>query len=288
MAPSRSEVEALVQLLEDPDEQVHSAVRARLQELGRPALPALRSARDQVDPPIDQELDRLVRDIHLGGVIDAWHVLMDAENADLERGVFLLALYRYPTVDISSYQDTLDAFANEVRPRVEKGSGAERALVLADYLTESLGFRGNREHYYDPANSYLNRVLDRKRGIPISLAVVYLLLADRLDVPVCGVDMPVHFLVKYPKTGDDLYLDLFNGGDVVSKESCVRFLLEAGIRPRPAFFRCASARTILLRMVRNLLGIAEEANRKQTVKELMRLIAPWDPHLEWDDGRDGS
>lgn len=284
-APTR-EVKALVQLLDDPDPDVQDSVRSRLDELGRAALPTLRDVRDRVDSSLRDEIDHVVQTLHFRDVRTAWNAVLSQEAVSLERGAFLLALYRFPQLDIEAYQEQLDDLAEEARPAVEAATGAARARQLAEVMTEQFGFSGNREHYYDPNNSYLNQVLDRRLGIPISLSTVYLLLARRLDLPACGANVPVHFLVKYAGPGGELFLDPFNNGDVVPKEDIVRFLLKAGIRPVPMYFQCAETTDILLRMARNLLAIAEDTNQTQTARDLRRLIAPHDPDLEIDDDED--
>ena len=282
-SPSLREVRALVRLLDDPDATVQASVQERLHALGRDALPALRTLRDEVAPEQRQQVDRLVHTLHVRDVETAWHATLNAEDTSLERGAFLLALYRFPQLDIPSCQERLDAWAERVRPDVEAAQGAKRAIVLAEFVSDTLGFTGNREQYYDPNNSYLNRVLDRRVGIPISLSVVVLLLAKRVDLPICGVNMPAHFLVKYAGPGGELYLDPFNDGAIIQKEECVRFLLKAGVRAHPRFLSCASPADILLRMGRNVLAIAEETNQKETAAELSRLLAPHDPTVEIED-----
>jgi regulator of sirC expression with transglutaminase-like and TPR domain len=277
MASPVSEIAALVRLLDDPDETVQERVRSRLEELGRDALPALRAVREDAGPEVRDQIDAVVHDLHLADVRRAWNAVLGSESVDLERGAFLLALYRFPTLDVEAYRERLDALADAARPAVEAADGGEQALALAQVLGEEHGFDGNRENYYDPNNSYLNRVLDRRTGIPISLSVVYLLVAGRLDLPMCGVNMPAHFLVRYADGRQDLLLDPFNGGQVVSRETCVRVLLRAGIRPAPAYFDCAPAKAILLRMVRNLRTIAENAGQTATAEELRSLAEPWEP-----------
>jgi len=275
-----SEIDSIVRLLDDPDAEVQSSVRARLEELGRDALPDLRSAREEADPDLRDQIDDVVHDLHLSDLERAWHSVMSAEEVDLERGAFLIALYRYPTLDIPAYRETLDEFAEAARPRVENESGAMRGVELAGFLADDLGFSGNRDHYYDPSNSYLNRVIDRRLGIPISLSVLYVLIGRRLGLPVAGVNLPAHFVAKYEGRDGEVFLDLFNGGEVISKESCVRFLLKAGIRPIPFYFEAANAQDILLRMMRNLLAVAKETGQAQTVEELTALMAPYDPEID--------
>lgn len=278
--PTPTEIEALVRLLDDPDADVQSSVQARLSELGPEALPALMDARDAADEPLQPLIEEVIHDLHFHHVQRAWTLVMNAPEVDLERGAFLLALYRFPGLDIPAYRDQLDAFANEARPAVTAAQGVERAFVLAHVLCDTLGFQGNEEHYYDPNNSYLNQVIERRLGIPISLSVLFLLLGERLGLPVYGVNLPAHFLVKYVDEHGEAYIDLFNGGEYVSKEACIRFLLKAGVKPRPVYFQAAGATEILLRMGRNLLAIARETGQAQMEEDLTTLLAPWDPSLE--------
>lgn len=277
---SPGEINALAQLLDDPDTDVQASVQARLNELGHQAVPELLAARDDADTALRPIIDATIRDLHFDHVHRAWSLVMDASEVNLERGAFLLALYRFPGLDIPSYRRQLDDFAAQARPAVERASGVERAFALADVMCHTLGFAGNEEHYYDPNNSYLNQVIDRRLGIPISLSVVYLLLGARLNLPVYGVNLPAHFLVKYVSEHDEVYLDLFNGGEYVSKEACLRFLLKAGMKPRPVYFRAADPQHILLRMGRNLLAIAHETDQTQMAEDLTALLAPWDPSLD--------
>jgi regulator of sirC expression with transglutaminase-like and TPR domain len=278
---SPNEVAALTKLLDDPDREVQASVRARLDELGREALPHLRTAREAAEDESTRDtLDALIHDLHVRVVERAWTSVMEADEVDLERGAFLLALYRFPDLDIPRYRAVLDGWAEDARPAVEAADGAERALALARFVTDDLGFEGNRERYYDPNNSYLNRVIERRLGIPISLSVVYLLLGQRLGLPVYGVNMPAHFLVTYVDGRGELLIDLFGGGEPVSKDTCVRFLIKAGIKPRGYYFEAVEPEEILLRMTRNLWGIAQEAGQTQTAEDLERLLAPWAPNVE--------
>jgi regulator of sirC expression with transglutaminase-like and TPR domain len=274
------EVDALIRLLDDPDDDVQASVHARLDELGHHAVPPLMAARDEADASLRPLIDSAIHDLHFEHVQRAWSLVMNASTVNLERGAFLLALYRFPGLDIPAYRATLDEWAEEARPAVQHARGVERAFALAEMMYDPLGFAGNEEQYYDPNNSYLNKVIDRRLGIPISLSVVYLLLGERLNLPVYGVNLPAHFLVKYVDDHGEAYIDLFSGGEYVSKEACLRFLLKAGVKPRPSYFQAADERAILLRMGRNLLAIAHETKQSQMADDLTALLAPWDPSLE--------
>ena len=272
MSSLTDELRALLHLLDDPDPDVQASVEQRFNELGRDALPPLRALRDTASPEEKDVIDTLVHDLHLRDVETAWHATLNADAVDLERGAFLLALYRFPQLDIPAYRAQLDDWADQVRPAVQAETGARRALVLSEFVSETLEMTGNRDHYYDPNNSYLNRVMERRVGIPISLSVLVLLLARRLDLPLYGVNMPAHFLVKYAGPGGELYLDPFNDGAIVQKDECVRFLLKAGVRTHPRFLSCAAATDILLRMGRNLLAIANEIGRASCRERVFPVV----------------
>ncbi len=278
--PTEREVDALIRLLDDPDAAVQASIQRRFDELGREALPLLIEAQASTEEPLRSELDALVHDLHMRDIVRAWTAIMEQTNSDLERGAFLLALYRFPRLDIPTYQEKLDAFAADIRPQIQAHDGAERAMALARYMCEELGFTGNEEHYYDPNNSYLNQVIDRRMGIPISLSVLYVLLGRRLRLPVYGVNMPAHFLVKYIDKDGELFIDLFNDGSYITKDECIRFLLKAGLQPRSGYFTAADASSILLRMGRNLLAIADDTGQQQMVDDLTLLLEPWDPSLQ--------
>lgn len=274
------EVKAIVRLLDDPDSDVQTQVEQRLVELGREAFPALREAYNAASGPLRDRIDDALQSLHWNDVRMAWHAVMSVQEPDLERGAFLIALHRYPDLDVESYLERLDDWAFKVRPRIEHAKGVGRARELIEFVSDDLGFSGNRRQYEDPNNSHLNRVIDRRIGIPISLSVVALLLARRLNIPLYGVGMPAHFLVKYSGARGEVYFDLFNDGQPVSREECVRFLLRAGIQPKPSYFEAADTTSILLRMLRNLRHLAQENGNTRVFDQLTELAAPYDPALE--------
>jgi regulator of sirC expression with transglutaminase-like and TPR domain len=276
------EVNALVRLLDDPDEDVQEQVQNRLTDLGREAMPALRRAYDASQGEQRRQIDEVVRRLHWNDIQTAWHAILGADEPNLERGAFILALYRFPSLDVEAYQEILDQWADRVEERVMRSVGVDRARVLMEFLADEIGLTGNRDDYDDPNNSYLNRVIDRRLGIPISLAVIALSMADRLAIPLYGVGMPAHFLVKYSDARGEVYFDVFNDGQPVSREECVRFLLRAGIQPKPAYFEAAPATEILLRMVRNLRHTARTSGNEQVYEELTALIEPYDDSTNAD------
>jgi regulator of sirC expression with transglutaminase-like and TPR domain len=183
----------------------------------------------------------------------------DDDEIELGRAAFLLAAVEYPELDVEAGRATLDRYAEIVRPRlVGLGDPGEVVRVMARFLHDELGFRGNAEEYYDPRNSYLNDVLDRRLGIPISLSTLYIELGRRLSLPFEGVGMPGHFLVRLRHPFAPVLIDPFERGAVVDEATCearLRGLYGPTARLNPAMLAPVSSRAIVFRMLANLKGV---------------------------------
>jgi regulator of sirC expression with transglutaminase-like and TPR domain len=212
--------------------------------------------------------------------------IVDRSDADLNlaESALLIALGEYPDLDPGPYLARLDEFADEIRSRATPDSDMPDVIrVLNQYLFVDQGFGGNLRDYGDPRNSFLNEVLDRKLGIPISLSVVYLEVAWRLDLPFEGVSFPGHFLVKCPYRGGQIVLDPFLKGISLGAEDLrdrVRRLVEGRHDmegPLEQWLAGASKRAILLRMLRNLRIHYVNRNRHDRALEFADqavLLAP--------------
>jgi regulator of sirC expression with transglutaminase-like and TPR domain len=182
---------------------------------------------------------------------------------ELAPAALLLGRIDYPRLDVSRYLDHLDALGADARARLTfeaaPSDPRDRIATLNSFLFEELGFAGNRDEYEDPRNSFLNQVLERRTGIPISLAVVYIEVARRAGLRIQGVNFPGHFLLRYTHApgsrGKDLIIDAFNGGALLSERDC-RELLREQVGEDVPFHRQllapARKRQILFRMLGNL------------------------------------
>jgi len=195
----------------------------------------------------------------------------------------------YPGLDVDGYVGEIERLAKRLRARLAPDTAVEdRVIALNEFLFDDLGFSGNVDDYYDPRNSYLNEVLDRRTGIPITLAVLYMEIGRRIDLPLEGVSFPGHFLVRLPLRGGTLVLDPFSGG-VPQSEAELRERLKRVI-PRDAaggvpvaelpldqFLEPASNRQILARVLRNLKGVYREKDIPDRLLEVLNrmiIVAP--------------
>jgi regulator of sirC expression with transglutaminase-like and TPR domain len=257
MVVNESQIRALIRLLGDEDEKIVRTISGKLVDIGTTAVPLLQEAEIE-QPEMAERIASVLEEIR-GGRLEDELVQLSAlpdGQMDLERGAFLIARYSYPSLDVPSYRRQLDEMAQEVRDRIgPRASSEETVKTLNRYLFTEQGFKGNTKNYYELENSYLNRVIDRRTGIPISLSVVYLLIGKRLSLPVHGIGMPGHFLVKYESDRYKIFIDCFNGGALLTEKNCQRFLTEAGYGCDDKYLQHSSVRAILSRMIKNLLAI---------------------------------
>jgi regulator of sirC expression with transglutaminase-like and TPR domain len=198
------------------------------------------------------------------------------QSMDLEAGCWLLARTRYPELNQPAYEVRLDELARELRERLT-GRETPRATVEVcnRHLFQTLGFRGNKEDYYDPDNSYLNRVLDRRLGIPISLGALYLALARRLRLPLRGVNLPGHFVLVWRSHAARFFVDPFNEGRLLSETDCREYCAQMGVEFGPETVSIASSRRVLLRMCNNLRAIyaASDGARAEQLDRFIALLS---------------
>ncbi len=217
----------------------------------------------------------------------------EAHGFDLAEAVLLLSQKEYPELDIPHYLRRLDALAAHARELLPADAGQlERVAVLNRILFDEEGFRGNAQDYYDPRNSFLNEVLDRKCGIPISLSIIYLAVGQRLGLNLEGVSFPGHFLVKLATGSSMVVLDPFVRGQVVSEAELI-LLLQTVHGGEPPLFTAdllatASKIDILVRVLRNLKGIylhQQDFDRALYVANCILLLAPDNAEALRDRGR---
>jgi regulator of sirC expression with transglutaminase-like and TPR domain len=188
-----------------------------------------------------------------------FELLAAKEPVPLARGALLIAKEEYPNLDIENYIDRLALLAREADPVVRAGEDTvERVQLLSHFLFAQKGFEGNREDLSDPRNSFLNDVLDRGLGLPITLSVVYLEVGRRLGLNLYGVSFPSHFLVKAVDERGELMIDPFCRGEILSLDHIRARLAEIYGQPvelHPAMLKPCGARHILARMLRNLKNV---------------------------------
>lgn len=206
------------------------------------------------------------------------------EEIDILRMALLVARHAHAELDPAPYIDRLARWADKLANTLpEKADVSTRIARLNHFMFEELGFSAAQEDYYSSHNSYLNEVLDRRRGIPITLALIYMVLGRRIGLELEGVSFPGHFLVKLTVMGGQVVLDPYNKGASLDEDDLrLRLISQYGKAPatiQPLLYR-ASHREILVRMLRNLKGIYQMQGEVQRALEIIDLIIAIDPHLD--------
>ena len=210
------------------------------------------------------------------------------EKIDLSRACLMIAEDAYPGLPVDRYLGEIERMAMRLRAQLPAGGAEERVMALNQFLFGDLGFAGNTDDYYDPRNSYLNDVLDRKTGIPITLAILYMEVGRRVGLPLAGVSFPGHFLVRLKLRGGTMVLDPFSGGAPLAerdlRERLQRVIPEGATDgvpvaelPLDQFLEPAGNRQILARVLRNLKGIYRDAGKPERMLDVlnrMLLVAP--------------
>lgn len=274
-APPERQRAALVKLLGDDDPAIYQAVRDKIVSCGENAREWLRPHALNPDPVVRRRVQEIVRHFDRLSTDNQFlgFCLKEGEDCDLEQGAWLLARTQYPEINTEAYSALLDSFAGELRLRIETLVRTRRILeTMIEFIRQDLGFTGNEENYYDPENSYLNRVLDRRTGNPINLCIVYLLLARRLQLPMVGIGFPGHFLCRFQTASDEFYIDAFNEGKLLTKADCIHHLIRGNFDLHEHYLAPVSARKILARSCGNLHQVYARLGQKEEATKFQRYL----------------
>lgn len=273
MSLDDSALRSLVDLLDDSDPRSLELVRRRILDVGAPAIPFLEARRAGAEPELAARFDAMAEELRFQDLRRGFGELAAERIPDLEAGAFLLSAFVRPGADPAVYRRWLDRVAAAAADDIaEDAPVSEAARRLAAHLFQSMGFAGNEANYYDPDNSCLTRVIDTRRGIPVSLSVLYLLVAKRLRLPVHGVGTPGHFLLGFREGGEARYLDAFRQGKLMDAHEVKRMLVRNGYEFRPEYLRPAGPREVLARMMRNLLSIYQKTGAAERAERLSALV----------------
>ncbi len=266
---------ALLKLLTDEDIAVYHTIRGKILSYGQSAGDWLRPHTLSSDPVLRRRAFELVQYLSKQDADNRFlaFCLNQGEELDIEEGAWLLSQTQYPDINVAAYQALFDSYAGDLRERIDFGATPESILAtINQYLFADLGFLGNESNYYDPDNSYLNRVVDRRTGNPISLCLIYLFIARRLRLPIVGIGMPGHFLIRFQSSTGEVFIDAFNRGKLLSKADCIKYLLHTSHGFQEGYLSPVSPRRVLLRVCSNLHQIYAQLELADETARLQRYI----------------
>jgi regulator of sirC expression with transglutaminase-like and TPR domain len=271
---SPSQLDALISLLDDSDWEVKQHVRQKLVGLGAAVIPVLEQKwEESFNPVLQKELEDLVHDLQFGLVKQRLKDWKDSENQDLLEGLWILNTYQYPDLELETLQVAIHQLYVEIWTFFASDLQAlDQVKILNHVLFKQLQFSGNTKNFHSPSNSMLSMVLESKKGNPISLCSLYLLVAKKLKLPIYGVNLPNLFVLIYSQGEDSFYINAFNKGVIFSKEDINNFLEQLKIDPQPAFFEPCSNVAIVMRFLKNLSTAFEKLGETDKVEEVQELL----------------
>jgi regulator of sirC expression with transglutaminase-like and TPR domain len=274
---TKSEIESLLLLMDDPDPFIQESVQNRFKQLGENAVPLLDEFRIETDNKDDKKrVSQIIHNITFPVLKADFQEILDRgvrNRKDLEYAVLTLSRFGNPTLRIEEYQNKLDHFAEMVEPTIRYRLDERRKMKqLIKFVFEDLNFKGDTEDYHNPDNCFIDQVIRRRRGLPITLSMVVMFLARRLEMPFFGVNMPIHFMLNYVSDKEEVLIDPYDNGAIVSYDQCYFFLKKNNIEPKPDHFKIASDIEVLIRCIRNLIHSYERLEQPRRVEDLKELL----------------
>ena len=275
-SPDDRDVRAMVGLLADDDSEIRARVIEHLARAGDRAIDALESARPTA--PHAERIAEALAAIRRATALRALEWFGSVEpDGPAETGALLVARVLNPAVDPEGIRQALDDLAARAPEPVRDSNPTIALPALAAHLYERCGFDGARADYPNPANSLLDRVIERRTGLPITLSVVYLAVADRVGMPLEGVGLPGHFVLRHPGATDRPYLDPFNRARLLNESDCVEIVQAYGFTLRPEHLAAVSPQEISARICRNLIAAyrnGQDSAREALVRDAHRRLRP--------------
>ncbi|MEO6980152.1 MAG: transglutaminase-like domain-containing protein [Mucilaginibacter sp.] len=278
-----TEVNSLIRLLDDPDSEIFEHVHDKLRSYGPEVIEYLEGAWEQAFGPVQQErIANLVHEIQFSIVkndLQLWH---QSGAFDLLQGILIINRYQYPDLDEQKFINQIEAIKRDIWIQMmNEASPSEQVKLINHVFYNIYGFSGNTANHLDPQNSYLSQVLETKKGNQISLAIIYSIIAQKLDIPVYGVNLPQHFILAYLdesvqsefEGGILFYINAFNKGFIFGRRDVDMFLKQLNLKFDKQFYEPCSNTDIIKRVLRNLISAYEHLGSKEKVAELNELLS---------------
>lgn len=274
-----NEFKALVSLLDDDDEQIVSHVQEKILSLGTPIIPLLEQEWEtNFNSQVQRKIEDLIHTLQYELLRERLKQWYESEEQDLLTGMWLVATYQYPDLDLVKLRQDLEQLYYETWLEFKPDLYPfDQIKLINSVLFNKVKFGANTKNFHSPGNSMINVVLESKKGNPITLCVIYMLVAQKLKLPVYGVNLPNLFVLTYK---DDrhaaFYINAFNKGLIFSRQDIENYINELHLAPQNSFFDPCSNLEIIRRVFRNLIMSFDkmgEHAKAEEVKELLLIIA---------------
>lgn len=275
----QSEIKAIKSLLKNTDEGTLKLLEEQFKTFDLKILKDINNEIPLDDIGLRKQFFSLVQKIKRGRLKEDFKTWAKSFSGSLEEGIFLVALFENPFLDLEHHLSTLSAWADTLSKNLKKVKLKSDPTSIINEINHfffmDLGFKGNKENYYDPENSFIDKVIERKLGNPILLCLVYLLITKKLNLPFNGVNMPAHFLVQYNDSFEPIYIDPFNQGEIITKLNCQERIKVLKLPWQEDYLSCPTNKQIIARVMQNLINIYHSEGQfelKEYLEEYVKIL----------------
>ncbi|HWK98448.1 MAG TPA: transglutaminase-like domain-containing protein [Parapedobacter sp.] len=279
---NEKEIDSLIKLLDDPDTEVFHHVEQKLIMMGPEVIGRLETVWGQsFDVMLQTRIENLIHKIQFEDVLQELELWKLSGSFDLLQGLIIVNKYQYPDVDEQKIINQIESIKRDAwLDMIYSMSAVEKVRLLNNILYNAHGFSGNTSNYHDPQNSYVGQVLETHKGNPILLACIYSIVAQKLDIPIYGVNLPKHFILAYTedhtpvenKDGILFYINAFNRGQIFGRHDVVAFLKQLNLAPNDDFVLPCTNVDIITRVLRNLVTSYSQAGNSAKTDEINRML----------------
>jgi len=270
----KKEIKALVSLLDDEDGEILSNVEQKLLSLGSEVIPILeREWENNFNPIVQRKIEDIIHTLQFESLLDKLYKWKNMKEQDLLHGMWLIATYQYPDLEFDTLKKEIEQIYYEAWTEFKPDLHPyDQVKVLNGVLFSKLRFSANTKNFHSPSNSMINTVLESRKGNPISLAIIYMLIARKLNLPVFGVNLPNLFILTYKSKEVQFYINAFNRGLIFSKEDIDNYISELHLTQQESFYEPCGHLEIIQRVLRNLMVSFEKIGDHYKVDEVKRLL----------------
>lgn len=281
---SEEKLTAMINLLDDPDQKIYQQVSQEILEMGHSAVPALENAWENAfNSSFQGRIEQVMQQIQFAEAFNALKNWRETSDHNLLDAAVIIAGYQYADLDKNFIYDFVDQLIQDVWIEMNANYTAmEKVGILNKVFFEIYGFKGNKKEFHSPKNAYINNVLEARKGNPISLSILYLEIANRLKLPIYGVNLAEHFILAYTeipinflkettKKNILFYINPFNGGTLFQAKEIEHFLAQLKIEDQEKFYLPCDKITVVNRLLNNLIFCYNKLENKIKVEEIINL-----------------
>ena len=270
---------ALIELLEDPDKEVYKTVKNELVDLGTNIIPNLEEAWEKnFDSLIQDRVEEIIHEIQFKSLLNELKLWISSPK-DILEGWMIISRYQYPELKKESFESTLTNIINEAHLAIENcNSDLEKISSLNTIIFSKYRFRGNVKNFHSPENSFINDVIENRKGNPLSLSIIYMHISRKIGLPVCGINMPKHFIVGFESEHHfdidsiKFYINPFSRGTILNRQDLETFLKREKIKESSKYFSPCGNKEILKRLINNLLHSYTYRSKKEKAEEMVKFL----------------